>query len=225
MCKRRMVRPVNSSDLFQRAAVKQRETFVNAAHKLARSFRCRLACFRTESGDLLRHLARFREPGRPRIDQRAERFRVVGLPGQGRVIEFEPLASPLAPRLLQDPEADNIFQKPCRTAVAGFVGKVMFADFFADERLRQLQAEERPSPGRKVGPILFPFRAGTAATAAPVSCEQVATTCNSLKPVSEATSGNNGPSTVPGGTSCGKILGGKPHRSISTCDQERVRGL
>src|ERR1700722_3045677 len=67
--------------------------------------------------------------------------------------------------------------------------------------------------------------AGTAATAAPVSCEQVATTWSSPRPVSARTSGDNGPKIVPGATSLGKIFPGKPHRSIKTLDQAWVRGL
>ena len=51
--------------------------------------------------------------------------------------------------------------------------------------------------------------AGTAATAAAVSCEQLATTCEPNSPTSSEMVGNIGPSTVPEATisavKCGKL--------------------
>ena len=67
------------------------------------------------------------------------------------------------------------FKKTSRAAITGFVSEIVFANFFVDQRIRQFHPEQRPGAGRKVSPAFFDS-AGTAATAAPVSCEQVATT-------------------------------------------------
>src|SRR5262245_33689622 len=67
-------------------------------------------------------------------------------------------------------------------------------------------------------------RAGTAATAEPVSCVAGATTGTGVTPVSVATDVRNGPSTVPGGTIVPSILVGSPNVCTRSYAQRRVTG-
>src|SRR5687767_6060816 len=67
-------------------------------------------------------------------------------------------------------------------------------------------------------------RAGTAATAEPVSCVAGATTGTGVTPVSVATDLRNGPSTVPGGTTVPSIFVGRPNFWIRSYAQPRLAG-
>ena len=58
-------------------------------------------------------------------------------------------------------------------------------------------------------------RAGTAATAAPVSCVAGATTGTGDAPVSVATAVRSGPSTVPGGMMLPRMCAGSPNACTS----------
>ena len=66
--------------------------------------------------------------------------------------------------------------------------------------------------------------AGTAATAEPVSWQAGAITGTPVAPTSAATSGSRLPSSVPGGTTSGKMPVGMPMASSSGCDQVFVTG-
>src|SRR5206468_1085081 len=67
-------------------------------------------------------------------------------------------------------------------------------------------------------------RAGTAATADPVSCVAGATTGTGVTPVSVATDGRSGPSTIPGATIVPSIFAGRPNFWTRSYAQVRVIG-
>lgn len=71
----------------------------------------------------------------------------------------------------------------------------------------------------------FPPVAGTAATAAAVSCEHDATTCAPTKSVCPAMSSRNGPNTVPEGTNGGNCSTESPAALNNAPDQSRRTGL
>src|SRR5450631_3472363 len=113
---------------FNGDPVKQSKTFKNAAHKFSRRLRRRLTRFQTKAGHFLWHLAGLQKSGLPRIDQGSKRLRPLRLLRQGGIVEFLALPSPFASRLLQNPEPNNIFQKPRGAAVSCLVSKVMLAN-------------------------------------------------------------------------------------------------
>src|SRR5579872_5257950 len=66
--------------------------------------------------------------------------------------------------------------------------------------------------------------AGTAAMAEAVSCDAGAITGAGLRPVSDATAGRSGPSTVPGCASVPRIFSGSPNDCTNPYAQPRVVG-
>src|SRR6516162_7227000 len=66
--------------------------------------------------------------------------------------------------------------------------------------------------------------AGTATTAAPVSCEQLAETWQPVSPVSDAISLASGAKSVPERTTDGKSFRGQPRCSITGADHTPFRG-
>ena len=105
---------------------------------------------------------------------------------------------PLAAAFLDQPEADDVFEQAHGIAEADFVGESEIAALVGDDGLRPFDAHERPGAGTQVGPVSR-RSPGTAATAAPVSCEQDAMTSICGRPVSAARFFFIGPSRVPDG--------------------------
>ena len=114
-------------------------------------------------------------------------------------------AFPDAPAFLHQPQAHDVFQEPDRAADAALVGEVVppalprvtsgcaISTPISDQVPELMYAHDRP-------------RAGTAATAAAVSCVAGAMTGMGARPVSARQSLRSGPRTVPGGDQAAEDL-------------------
>ena len=144
--------------------------------------------------------------------------------GSSLVGERLPGGFPRAAAFLQDPESGDVFQEADRAAEADFVGEAGFARGFGDDRLREFRAEQRPCARAEVGPVVA-ARAGTAATAAPVSCEQVGDDFGLRQRGVILERAGERPSTVPLGTILGKSDFFSPSIEISLSDHAWVCGI
>ena len=211
--RRRAARPVScavtSREQVDGLRVLESETLEDAPDDRAGIGRLGLVRARAEAAHARRHVARLRERRVVRLDQRTQGRRRLGQRNQlveGTVVT---LRGPCAPALVQKPEPGDVAQQSERPGDTALVREIGVEGGVVDERLVELDADERPRADAEVHGVGTAER--DAATADPVSW--VRDRNDTWRRPARSALGGAGPSGVPGGTTSGSSAGGISSRS------------